>query len=107
MFRFLVLLAVLLAACGESQSITDEQVMRVHSSALLIDSHNDVTSETVKGFDMGSASKKTHTDIARLKAGGVGAVFFAVYVAASYAKDGHAAHQLADECATLRRVEFV
>jgi membrane dipeptidase len=102
LLRFLVLLAFVFAACGESQNITDEQVMRVHRSALLIDTHNDVTSETVKGLDIGGAAKKTHTDIPRLKAGGVGTVFFAAYVASSYAKEGRAAHRALEMIDTVR-----
>lgn len=100
-FRFLVLLAFVLAACGESR-VTDEQVMRVHRSALLIDTHNDVTSETIKSFDIGSVSNRTHTDIPRLRKGDVGAVFFAVYVASSYVKEGRAAHRALEMIDTVR-----
>jgi membrane dipeptidase len=79
--------AMLLLGQGSSQSrtISDAEVMRVHRSTLLIDTHNDVPSRTVEGFDIGSRTSTGHTDIARLKEGGVGAQFFAVYVAASYA----------------------
>ena len=60
--------------------------MKIHQSAIVIDTHNDVTSAILDdGFDMGQSGivngrMKTHTDIARLKAGGMGAQFFAVYV---------------------------
>src|SRR5580765_6533257 len=70
---------------NEPRTISDAEVMRVHRSTLLIDTHNDVPSRTVEGFDIGSRSGTGHTDITRLKEGGVGAQFFAVYVAASYA----------------------
>lgn len=96
-----VLLAVVTAvlAGGQTKSVTDAEVMRVHRSALLIDTHNDVPSRTVEGFDIGSRTGTGHTDIARLKAGGVGAQFFAVYVAASYVKanqSGNRALQMID-----------
>lgn len=62
------------------------KAMKIHQSAIVIDTHNDVTSAILDdGFDMGQSGIvngriKTHTDIARLKAGGMGAQFFAVYV---------------------------
>jgi membrane dipeptidase len=65
----------------------------VHRSTLLIDTHNDVTSLTVKGFDIGHPNGKSHTDLSRLRQGGVGAVFFAVYVDPQYAARGLAAHR--------------
>src|SRR5579884_1425157 len=69
---------------------------------LLIDTHNDVTSLTVDGFDIAKHNDKGHTDIARLRAGGVGAVFFAAYVAASYAKSGRSAHRTLEMIDTVR-----
>jgi len=62
------------------------KAMKIHQSAIVIDTHNDVTSAILDdGFDMGQSGIvngriKTHTDITRLKAGGMGAQFFAVYV---------------------------
>jgi len=80
----LVLLA-LTALSAAKRQVTEAEVQSVHRSALLIDTHNDVTSFTVEGFDIGSAGSKHHTDLARLKTGGVGAVFFAAYVGPEYA----------------------
>lgn len=77
--------------------------MRVHRSALLIDTHNDVTSKTVEGFDIGKATTQGHTDIPRLRAGGIGAQFFAVFVAASYARDNHSANRALQMIDTVRR----
>ena len=76
--------------------------MKIHRSALLIDTHNDVTSRTVDGFDIGSRAKAGHTDIARLREGGVGAVFFAVYVAAEYVNGNRSAHRALDMIDTVR-----
>lgn len=62
------------------------KAMKIHQSSIVIDTHNDVTSAILDdGFDLGQSGIvngriKTHTDIARLKAGGMGAQFFAVYV---------------------------
>jgi membrane dipeptidase len=68
-----------------NRRLTEEDVRRVHRSTLLIDTHNDVTSRTVSGFDIGKKAADGHTDLPRLREGGVGGVFFAVYVEASYA----------------------
>lgn len=81
--------------------------MRVHRSALLIDTHNDVPSRTVEGFDIGSRASvgqiaAGHTDIARLKEGGVGAQFFAVYVAASYVNGNRSANRTLQMIDTVR-----
>lgn len=69
---------------------------------LLIDTHNDVTSATVKGEDLGRPRPKGHTDIERLRQGGVGAVFFAVYVSADHARQHQAAHRALEMIDTVR-----
>ena len=76
--------------------------MRVHNSALLIDTHNDVTSATVAGMDIGKSNPDHHTDLERMKLGGMGAEFFAVYVAASYVDGNHAAHRTLEMVDTVR-----
>jgi membrane dipeptidase len=60
---------------------------KLHREAIVIDTHNDITSPlTDEGFDLGMSGiepggkMKTHTDIRRMKAGGLDAEFFAVYV---------------------------
>jgi membrane dipeptidase len=87
---------------SQSRTVTDAEVMRVHRSTLLIDTHNDVPSRTVEGFDIGSRTGTGHTDIARLKEGGVGAQFFAVYVAASYVTGNRSANRTLQMIDTVR-----
>jgi membrane dipeptidase len=70
----------------------DAQVKAITKSAILIDSHNDIPSFTIDGADIGAAPKN-HTDIPRLRQGGVGAVFFSVYVDAKYVNGNHAANR--------------
>jgi membrane dipeptidase len=76
---------------ADSQKI-DAQVKAITKSAMLIDTHNDIPSFTVDGADI-AHSPKTHTDIERLRQGGVGAVFFSVYVAATYVDGNHSANR--------------
>ena len=60
---------------------------KLHREAIVIDTHNDITSPLADdGFDLAMSGigpdgkVKTHTDIRRMKSGGLDAEFFAVYV---------------------------
>ncbi len=88
----------------QKRTVTDAEVKRVHQSAILIDSHNDVTSSTVDGFDIGprETDGKHMTDVPRMKAGGMAAQFFAAYVASSYVKDNHSANRALQMIDTVR-----
>ncbi len=70
----------------------DAEVENITKSAILIDTHNDIPSFTIDGADIGN-SPKNHTDIPRLRQGGVGAVFFSVYVAATFVNGNHSANR--------------
>ena len=70
----------------------DAEVKAITKSAILIDTHNDIPSFTVDGADIGN-SPKNHTDIPRLKQGGVGAIFFSVYVSSKYVEGNHSANR--------------
>ncbi|MEQ8835418.1 MAG: dipeptidase, partial [Lacipirellulaceae bacterium] len=77
--------------------LTDE-AKRIHESAILIDGHNDLPWElrkqgsvTFDRLDLAKLQKgKVHTDIPRLREGGMGAQFWSVYVPASTAGEGKA-----------------
>jgi len=77
----------------QKRTVTDAEVMRVHQSAILIDTHNDITSATVAGLDIGKPNTDHMTDVPRMKKGGMGAQFFAAYVAASYVEGNHSANR--------------
>ena len=79
------------APVNDSKKI-DARVKSLTKSAILIDTHNDIPSFTVDGADIGN-SPKNHTDIPRLKQGGVGAIFFSVYVEAKYVEGNHSANR--------------
>ena len=84
------------------RTVTDAEVMKVHRSAILIDTHNDVTSSTVAGMDIGRPNPDHMTDLPRMKKGGMGAQFFAVYVAASYVDGNHSANRTLQMIDTVR-----
>jgi membrane dipeptidase len=112
MFRFAyaAALTAAFAAAAAAQAparvhrtnVTDAEVKRVHASTILIDTHNDVTTNTVDGFDIGKPSTTTHTDILRMKEGGMGAQFFAVYVDPEYVTGNHSAKRALDMIDTVR-----
>jgi membrane dipeptidase len=94
----LFLITSALAQAPVSQTVVD----RITKNAILIDTHNDITSRTVAGFDIGKPSTDTHTDLPRLRQGGVGAVFFAVYVGANYTNGNHSANRALQMIDTVR-----
>ncbi|MGH9518253.1 MAG: dipeptidase, partial [Terriglobales bacterium] len=106
------LLGGLLAAAQSSSPrskrvVTDAEVAAVQRATLLIDTHNDITSKTVEGLDIGlpgnwNGATGTMTDTGRLHAGGVGAVFFAAYVASSYVQGNHSANRALQMIDTVR-----
>jgi membrane dipeptidase len=107
----LLLFAAALSCTAQSRTVTDAEVMRVHRSAILIDSHNDLPTWMVDGqeceaqspcIDVGKPTKLGHTDLARLKKGGVGAVFFAAYVSGNYVKGNRSAHRALAEIDVVR-----
>jgi membrane dipeptidase len=104
-----VLLPVVIATALAAQppgrrkrTVTDGEVMRVHQSAILIDTHNDITSATVAGLDIGKANTDHMTDVARMKQGGMGAQFFAAFVASSYVEGNHSANRTLQMIDTIR-----
>jgi membrane dipeptidase len=94
--------ALLSIAFAQTRAVTEAEVKRVHGSAILIDTHNDITSRTVEGYDIGKARNDGHTNVTALKEGGVGAQFFAVYVAGDYVQGNHSANRTLAMIDTVR-----
>lgn len=85
--------AVLLAGfVGAAQTDLLDRARKLHQSVPLIDGHNDYpwalrekADRDIEKLDISKPQPTIHTDIARLKAGGVGGQFWSVYVPASMA----------------------
>lgn len=75
-----------------------QRALKIHKSAIIVDGHNDITSPMVdEDYDLGTSSVgRFHTDLARLKQGGMTGNFFSVYVDASYVKNGGSARRALD-----------
>lgn len=95
LFALAALAALAQAPGRQKRTVTDDEVRRVHASTILIDTHNDITSSTVEGYDIGKRETegKHMTDLPRMQQGGMAAQFFAAYVASSSVKDNHSANR--------------
>ena len=88
-------------AAQQPHRVTQEEVDRITREAILIDTHNDITSRTVAGYDIATPNKTGQTDLPRMK-GFLGAEFFAVYVGAEYVKDNRSADRTLQMIDTVR-----
>jgi membrane dipeptidase len=84
-----------------TKPVTDAEVVNITRDAILIDTHDDVTSKTVDGYNIGTPNKGGQTDLARMK-GFLGAEFFAVYVGAEYVDGNHSANRALQMIDTTR-----
>ena len=88
-----------------------ERAVRIHREAPLIDGHNDLPWELRKKaagdlakMDFRQPLWGVHTDLPRLRAGGVGGVFFAAYVPFSAAERGMAARMTIEQIDLIHRM---
>jgi membrane dipeptidase len=75
------------------------EALKIHRKAIVVDTHNDITSMMIdEGYDLGTSSVgKYHTDLARMREGGLTAEFFSVYVDRKYATEGGSARRALDQ----------
>lgn len=88
-----------------------DAAMKIHADALLIDGHNDLPWEfrehlqkIAKPLDLRQSLPKLHTDIPRLKKGGVGGQFWSAWVPSSYAKKGTAVKMTLEQIDIIHRI---
>jgi membrane dipeptidase len=88
-----------------------EEALRIHRAALLIDGHNDLPYQfrekddlSFRKIDLNRPQKELHTDIPRLRKGGVGAQFWSAWVPASTAKKGTAVRQTLEQIDVIHRM---
>jgi len=98
--RVLVVL-LLFASLSPAQSskrqpvVLTEEAKAIHREAIVVDGHNDLPDQfrekkdlSFRSVDISRPQKALHTDIPRLREGGVGAQFWAAYVPVSTRKTG-------------------
>lgn len=88
-----------------------EEALKIHREALLIDGHNDLPWQYRKGkdfsfkrIDIARPQPTLHTDIERLKKGGVGAQFWSAYVDADTAKTRTAVTETLEQIDVIHRL---
>src|ERR1035437_2651743 len=64
-----------------TQQLMAQSYKKIHADAIVVDSHNDILSQTTDyGYILDNNLRgKTHTDLARLKEGGVDVQVFSVF----------------------------
>jgi membrane dipeptidase len=75
-----------------------KKALEIQRKSIVVDTHNDVLSfMTDDNYDLGVSSVgKYHTDLARMKQGGLTAEFFSVYIDRKYATEGGSARRALD-----------
>lgn len=88
-----------------------EEAMRIHREAILVDGHNDLPWQfrekkdlSFRTVDITRHQKGLHTDIPRLKQGGVGAQFWAAYVPANTMRDHSSVKQTLEQIDVIHRM---
>jgi membrane dipeptidase len=114
-------LAHLSAADGEEKQssttqqrkpiVLTEKALKLHRECLVIDGHNDLPwamkTKAGSSFDRADISKpqpQFHTDIRRLRQGGVGAQFWSVFVPAETSKQRTALHDVLEQIDLVHRM---
>src|SRR5262249_10538388 len=88
------------------------EALRIHRDALVIDGHNDLpyhlrdrSDPLFRKFDIARPQPKLHTDIPRLRRGGVGAQFWSAYVSAEKTrKTGTAVRETLEQIDVIHRL---
>jgi membrane dipeptidase len=93
---------------GNEPGSVSPQAREIHESSLLFDGHNNLVTSLLRkkdvsigAIDLNRFQQGLHTDIPRLRQGGVGAEYFATYVSSKSVKDGTAVKD------TLEQVEAI
>lgn len=88
-----------------------DSAMRIHRACLLFDGHNDLpdkirnrSDSAFQKLDLSQHQPELHTDIARLRQGGVGAQFWSAYVPAEKARTGGAARHALEQIDLIHRM---
>jgi membrane dipeptidase len=91
--------------------VLTDAARRLHADALVIDGHNDLPwmirekgNAFTKRFDLNKLQPDLHTDIPRLRKGGVGAQFWSAWVPADTAKKGTAVRETLEQIDVIHRM---
>ena len=96
---------------GAEPSRMSDEALTLHRESFVFDGHNNLAMQlrkrpdlTVDSVDLTAPQSKLHTDIPRLRQGGVGAEFFATYVSADSVKKGTAVRETLEQIDQIARL---
>ncbi|MAG93622.1 MAG: membrane dipeptidase [Planctomycetaceae bacterium] len=103
------------AGAAEPQSrkpvVLTQRALELHRQCLVVDGHNDLpwtmrtkAGSSFKQADIAQSQPDFHTDIPRLRKGGVGAQFWSVYVPTTTQDDNQSAHAVLEQIDIVRRM---
>jgi len=73
--------SVCLAGLAVSAASISEKARKLHFSCIVVDTHDDTTQRFLDGkFDLGTRSSTGSIDLPRMKEGGLGAIFFSIWI---------------------------
>ncbi len=103
--------ASLMISSERAPVILTEKALRIHRSAILIDGHNDLLwkvrekgGSSFDNFDLSKHREDAHTDIPRLRKGGVGAQFWVAWVPPETMRTGGAARTALEQIDLIHRM---
>lgn len=106
-----VVLAEEPAAKSRKPVVVSEEARAIHKSAPVFDGHNDLPwalrdkkDLSFRDYDLTKPQAKLHTDLPRLKTGGVGAQFWSAYVPVDLAKKGVAVTTTLEQIDVIHRL---
>src|SRR5678815_6088846 len=106
-----VLLATLAFAQDRAPVVLSDEAKKIHFESFVFDGHNDLPWElrtkadsSFDKRDIRQPQPKMHTDIPRLRKGGVGAQFWSVYVPAETMKKGTALSDTLEQIALVKQM---
>lgn len=105
-----IVLSSAIGMAAEPTRMTDE-ALTLHRQSFVFDGHNNLAMQlrkrpdlTADSVDLNAPQSKLHTDIPRLRQGGVGAEFFATYVSADSVKKGTAVRETLEQIDQIARL---
>ncbi len=116
MWKSISLMVFALGACAaepvRKPVVVTEAARKLHAESLVIDGHNDLPWElrrkdsgaSFRDIDLLRPQKNLHTDIPRLRTGGIGAQFWSAYVPADTGKKGVALKTTLEQIDAIHRM---
>jgi membrane dipeptidase len=105
-----LVLSGVIGTAAEPTRMTDE-ALDLHRKSFVFDGHNNLTMQlrkwpelTADSVDLNASQPKLHTDIPRLRQGGVGAEFFATFVSSESVKKGTAVRETLEQIDQITRL---